>query len=296
MQHTEYTAKHCSPLSSTPCSTLQHVATHCNTLQLSNRHALHWFKRADVFCQNTPVYMEKDLHTRPTKETDRNESWFNWFKRATIFCQRDLYICKETYPRDLPKKLTEMSRDARELVHICQKRPVHMKRDLYVWKETCMYEKRPTRMKRDPMNKKPTAMNRVARKSVHICQKRPTSEAYTDGKITCNGFPHICFMLWQVWESIAGYQIAPMYLCLDSHTWHNMKHIWGLCIWKENLKWIPTHMFHVVTTSGQVLQKRSIYLKRYGVASISRLLKMIGLFLQRRPIKETIFCKRDLWF
>ena len=36
--------------------------------------------------------------------------------------------------------------------------------------------------------------------------------------------------------------------------------------------------------------------KTYGVASVSRLLKIIGLFCKRAPEKETIFYKRDLSF
>jgi len=43
-------------------------------------------------------------------------------------------------------------------------------------------------------------------------------------------------------------------------------------------------------------KKRQNKKTTYGVASVSRLLKIIGLFCKRAPEKETIFYKRDLSF
>jgi len=39
-----------------------------------------------------------------------------------------------------------------------------------------------------------------------------------------------------------------------------------------------------------------IYIYTYGVATISRLLQIIGLFLQKSPIKEMIFCEKTYNF
>ena len=36
--------------------------------------------------------------------------------------------------------------------------------------------------------------------------------------------------------------------------------------------------------------------KSYGVATISRLFNIVGLFCKKSSTQETIFCKRDLWF
>ena len=43
----------------------------------------------------------------------------------------------------------------------------------------------------------------------------------------------------------------------------------------------------------QQLQDKVACNCHYGVATISRLLKVTGLFCKKIPMKETIFCKRD---
>jgi len=55
--------------------------------------------------------------------------------------------------------------------------------------------------------------------------------------------------------------------------------------------WIPTHK---AAKSVRERRERREREKWYGVATVSRIEKKYRSLLQKRPIKETILCKRDL--
>ena len=106
---------------------------------------LHKWKATYIYTKR-PTHMERDLHI--WKET------YIYEKRPTQI-QRDLHKWKETYTYE--KKPTK-ERNAASM-HIpeprtvgsaiygtrtYEKRPIQMKRDRHIWKETFKYEKRPT--------------------------------------------------------------------------------------------------------------------------------------------------------
>ena len=94
-----------------------------------------------------PMYVERDLQKRPTKETYiprmRSVSLSSPIRYDTSV-KRDLYVRKELYKRDI-----HTSQDicvalfATQTWYICQKRPVCTKKRPE--KETYMYEKKPTK-------------------------------------------------------------------------------------------------------------------------------------------------------
>jgi len=53
-------------------------------------------------------------------------------------------------------------------------------------------------------------------------------------------------------------------------------------------------LVHTKDNAFDTISFVSVASGHYGVATISRLLKTTGLFLQKSPIKETISCKRNL--
>ena len=176
------TATHCNKLQHTCCvcvtgggcrrraHTLQHTATHCNTLQRTATHcnALQHTCCACVAGGAEGFVVEArdargkakvaQLHCQPLPLSCLVRT-----KQRQICQKRPEYITK-----NLRKRPTDMSTVAQLDVSpcpypqsyllstaICQKRPVHIKRDLYTSKETCTHQKRPVHIKRG-VQKRPT--------------------------------------------------------------------------------------------------------------------------------------------
>jgi len=93
-------------------------------------------------------------------------------------CECEKRPMKETYKRDLylsTRRVQEMcsfvvpsTLDSSKETCIYEKRPLSMKRDLYLWKQTSIYEKRPLSKKRDLYLWKETS----------IYEKRPVKGTY----------------------------------------------------------------------------------------------------------------------
>ena len=100
--------------------------------------------------------------------------------------KRDLYIWKGTCIYEKGP----VKRDLYMWKETCilDKRLVYMNRDLYIWKETCIYEKRPVYMRRDLQRLVFKTRNVPNLMCVHTHNERTKVDVHT--------YTYICFSQW----------------------------------------------------------------------------------------------------
>jgi len=141
----------------------------------------------------------------------------------------------------------------------------------------------------------------------HMCDM-PHSYACHDSLICVAWLFHLCAMTHSYeWHNPCIYVTWLIHTCamILSHTC-DMTHSYVCHDSLICVAWLfhvcaMTHLYEWITHSYIYANEHCdtwviIANEHYGVATISPLLKIVGLFLQKRPIKETIFCRRDVWF
>jgi len=97
------------------------------------------------------------------KETYKRDRYANIKKNSTEYMKGDLYIWEEICIHEKrPMKESYGNEEWSSKRRIYEKRPILMRRDLYMWKATHIREKKPTWMKRN----------------LYVYEKGPTMEIY----------------------------------------------------------------------------------------------------------------------
>jgi len=92
--------------------------------------------------EKRPAFVKRDLHTfKRDQEKEANKSARPCNRKSPIYVKRDLQLWKETYICEKRPMWTE--------AYTCEKRPTFVKKNLYMRKETYICEKRPTYVKRN---------------------------------------------------------------------------------------------------------------------------------------------------
>jgi len=193
---------------------------------------------------------------------------------------------------------------------LCEKRPLYPKRDVYMWKKTCKCERRPLFPKRDLYVWKNTSISEkrrlyvkkdlYIRKETSICEEWPPKEAYL---FVLNSHLWIKFIEVCRW----GTHIVSKETCITEKRPVRVKRdlkeelmCYGVAyvsridkmiglfckrtLWKKQYSAKETYNFVDPTNRSHPIVLHCHVLMCYGVATISRLLQIIGLF-----------CKRTLW-
>jgi len=143
-------------------------------------------------CEKRPAHVKNNLHI--LKETFICEN-ARWWKQVTFAYQKEtcirvptskkkgLFVCQTKSVRVWKNKY--VTAVYRKETFTCSKRPVYVKRDLYMWKETCACEKRPKHVEKGEkiyvketwtFGKKHFYLKKdlCAWEQTYVCGKRPT--------------------------------------------------------------------------------------------------------------------------